>query len=98
MTDIVTDDHRQAAMNLRKLLAKYKEIELLVRIGEYKQGADVVADEAIAKVDRINDYLKQGLKEEVVILKDAVEGLKTVFIKILNELSIRRSFKSKESA
>jgi ATP synthase in type III secretion protein N len=34
-------------------------VELLVRVGEYKQGSDPIADEAIRKIDRINGFLRQ---------------------------------------
>lgn len=64
MTAIATPDHLRAAGKLRNLLAKYQEVELLVRIGEYKKGSDAASDEAIAKVDAINAFLKQGLREQ----------------------------------
>ena len=35
------------------LMAKYQEVELLVKIGEYKRGGDAVTDEAIDKIDAI---------------------------------------------
>ncbi len=63
MGAIVTKEHRAAAGRLRELLAKYQEIELLVQIGEYQSGNDALADEAIAKIDQINAFLKQGIGE-----------------------------------
>jgi type III secretion protein N (ATPase) len=63
MNAVVDDQHKQAAARLREILAKYKEIELLVQIGEYKKGTDPAADEAIAKIDAINTFLRQGLDE-----------------------------------
>ena len=36
------------------------EVELLVRIGEYKPGTDALADEAVAKIERIRAFLRQG--------------------------------------
>ena len=65
MPAIVTKEHDQAAGKLRKLLAKYAEIEMLLQIGEYKQGSDAEADLAIAKNKQINDFLCQGLFEKV---------------------------------
>ncbi len=64
MSAIVPPEHRKAAARLRELLARYQEVELLVRIGEYKKGADPVTDEALAKVDKINAFLRQGLHEK----------------------------------
>jgi ATP synthase in type III secretion protein N len=65
MSAIVAPEHKKAAARLRELLAKHQEIELLVRIGEYKKGSDPVADEALAKIDRINSFLCQGTNEKV---------------------------------
>ena len=63
MTAITDADQQRAAGRVRTLLAKYQEVELLVRIGEYKAGSDALADEAIRKVDAINAFLRQGLRE-----------------------------------
>jgi ATP synthase in type III secretion protein N len=52
--------HREAAGKLRSLLAKHQEIELLLRIGEYKKGADPLADEAVAKIGDIRALLAQS--------------------------------------
>ena len=49
--------------SLQQLLAKYQEVELLLKIGEYQKGADKDTDEAIQKIDAVNAFLKQGLKE-----------------------------------
>ncbi|PTY07829.1 EscN/YscN/HrcN family type III secretion system ATPase [Opitutaceae bacterium EW11] len=64
MTAIAAPDHQRAASRLRNLMSKYQEVELLVRIGEYKPGSDALTDEAIRKVDAINAFLKQGLREK----------------------------------
>ncbi|AOY64633.1 type III secretion system ATPase SctN [Xanthomonas citri pv. glycines] len=59
MSQIVPSDHSQAAGRLRRLLAKYNEVETLVQVGEYRQGSDAVADEAIDRIDAIRDFLSQ---------------------------------------
>ena len=63
MNRVVGEDHLRLAQRIRELLAKYQEVELLIKVGEYKKGSDKVADEAISKFDRINSVLKQGLHE-----------------------------------
>lgn len=63
MDAIVPPPHKQAANKLRQLMAKYEEVKLLVRIGEYKRGGDPITDEALDKIDKINAFLKQGLNE-----------------------------------
>ena len=63
MNAIVSKEHREAAQKLRKILAKYAEIELLVQLGEYKKGTDAEADFALSHIDAVNAFLKQGLDE-----------------------------------
>lgn len=63
MNAIVTPEHLKAAGKFRKLLAKYQEVELLLRIGEYKKGNDAEVDEAIEKMPQLNAFLCQGLSE-----------------------------------
>ena len=65
MNAIVSDEHRAAASRTRELMAKYQEIELLVKVGEYQEGSDPVADEAIDKLNAINRFLKQDINEQV---------------------------------
>ncbi|WP_414663708.1 type III secretion system ATPase SctN [Horticoccus sp. 23ND18S-11] len=64
MNAIAPAEHQRAAGRIRTLLAKYQDVELLVRIGEYKPGNDAVTDEAIRKVEAINAFLRQGLREK----------------------------------
>ncbi len=64
MNAIVSKEHKQAAQKLRKILAKYAEVELLVQIGEYKKGSDKDADDALNRIDAVNAFLKQGLGEK----------------------------------
>ena len=37
---------------------------MLVQIGEYKKGADKDAEDALAHIDKVNAFLKQGLGEK----------------------------------
>ncbi len=64
MNAVVTPEHKKAAARFRALLAKYGEVELLVKIGEYKKGSDPLTDEAIAKIDAMNGFLRQGQHEK----------------------------------
>ncbi|NJM81713.1 MAG: EscN/YscN/HrcN family type III secretion system ATPase, partial [Tabrizicola sp.] len=63
MSAIVPAEHRQAAGRLRSLLAKYRDIELLLQVGEYESGGDPVADAAIAAKDQIDLFLQQTSDE-----------------------------------
>jgi type III secretion protein N (ATPase) len=60
MDTVVPPAHQSDAARIRELLARHAEVELLVRVGEYQQGADPLADEAISKIDRINEFLRQS--------------------------------------
>jgi len=75
MSAIAPKDHKQAAAKLREILAKYQEVELLLKIGEYKRGSDTSTDEAIDKIDACNDFLRQGLAERPEF-DDTIEKLK----------------------
>ncbi len=59
MTAVASPEHLHAASRVRELMAKYQEIELLVRVGEYKRGQDTQADEALDKHEIITGLLKQ---------------------------------------
>lgn len=63
MNQIVDDDQRHAAGRLREWLAKYEEVELLLKIGEYQKGQDSEADRAIEKIGAIRQWLRQGTHE-----------------------------------
>ena len=65
---------QKAAQRLRQILAKFAEVELLVQIGEYKKGADKEADDALAHIDKVNAFLKQGLGEKSTF-EQTLEGL-----------------------
>ena len=60
---IATREHMDRAGHVRRLLAKHKEIETLLQIGEYKPGGDPLADEAIARIDSIRAFLCQRTDE-----------------------------------
>ena len=74
MNSIVSKEHKKAAQRLRQILAKFAEVELLVQIGEYKKGADKEADDALAHIDKVNAFLKQGLGEKSTF-EQTLEGL-----------------------
>lgn len=77
MNAVVSDEHRELAGSVRERMAKYQEIELLIRIGEYEAGRDAQADEAIAKKDAITSFLRQKTSERTS-LEQAVAGLRAM--------------------
>ncbi|MEO1525000.1 MAG: type III secretion system ATPase SctN [Planctomycetota bacterium] len=64
MNNIVSSEHTEAAGKMRQLMAKYAEVEMLIKLGEYKPGGDAKTDEAVQKIEAINSFLKQGLQEK----------------------------------
>jgi type III secretion protein N (ATPase) len=60
---INSPEHLRLAGRMRELMAAYKRSEILVKIGEYKRGADPVIDEALEKWPRILQFLRQGTTE-----------------------------------
>ncbi|ALM86426.1 type III secretion system ATPase SctN [Bordetella sp. N] len=63
MGRVVRDGHKNAAGRIRELMARYQDVELLLRMGEYTPGADPDTDEAIAKMPAINAFLRQRATE-----------------------------------
>ncbi|MEO9530040.1 MAG: type III secretion system ATPase SctN [Roseibium sp.] len=77
MDAVITQEHKALAAKANTLLAAYADVELLVKIGEYKAGSDPKADEAIGKNRQINDFLKQGT-DEFDAFDVSLKKLKTV--------------------
>lgn len=48
---------------MRSLMAVYKDAEDLIHIGAYVKGSSAKIDEAIQKIDSINDFLCQDIFE-----------------------------------
>ncbi len=62
---VIPQQHRRDAVHVRALMARYNEVELLVRVGEYQPGSDKVADEAVNKIERINGFLRQPSDQRI---------------------------------
>jgi ATP synthase in type III secretion protein N len=77
MEIVAPPDQRADATHMRTLLARHTDIELLVRVGEYQQGSDPIADEAIAKINRINAFLRQP-STECVSLTETRQRMKEI--------------------
>jgi type III secretion protein N (ATPase) len=60
MNQVVPPAHAASAMHARALLAKYREIELLVQIGEYRAGRDAQADAAVEAKPALKFFLTQS--------------------------------------
>ena len=65
MSDIITDEHKKYAREIKKHLAVYKESEDLINVGAYNKGSSVEIDKAIEKIGKINQFLNQSVGEKV---------------------------------
>lgn len=79
MDSVTVPEHSGAATHVRSLMARHAEIELLLRVGEYQAGSDPLADEAVAKIGRINGFLRQGEHDRTAYddMLDQLKGLVT---------------------
>lgn len=59
MKDVVGKEHYDLANKIKNIMAVYRDFEDLISIGAYKKGNNPKVDEAIDKIDRINDFLIQ---------------------------------------
>lgn len=65
MTEIAQPAHKEIGGKIRELMAVYREAEDLINIGAYAKGSNPKIDEAIARVDKINGFLIQGIQERL---------------------------------
>jgi len=63
MNAVVEPTHRQAAGRVRELLAIYGRQRDLILLGAYRRGSDPRTDEAIARIDAIESFLRQPTTE-----------------------------------
>jgi ATP synthase in type III secretion protein N len=74
MDQVASPRHQAAASRVRELLATYERQRDLILLGAYKAGSDRRVDEAIARVDRIEAFLKQS-PGETTPLEDTIKAL-----------------------
>ncbi|MEA1961758.1 MAG: flagellar protein export ATPase FliI [Bacillota bacterium] len=66
MIDISASEHMQNANRFRSILATYEEAKDLIDIGAYKKGSNPRVDEAIERIDRCREFLRQGIYDKAV--------------------------------
>lgn len=77
MDAIVTEPHRDAARRMRAALAIYEAKRDLVMLGAYVKGTDRELDDAIARMPKIEAFLRQSPKESVLV-DDTVAMLRKI--------------------
>lgn len=64
MNDIAAKEHNGNAKKIRDILSIYYENYDLISIGAYKKGTNLKLDEAINKIDKVNEFLTQGVYDK----------------------------------
>ena len=62
--DVTEEEHRQANIDLRKLLTTYREAEDMINIGAYVRGSNPDIDKAINRNKSIEEFLGQRVDEK----------------------------------
>ncbi|ASR50716.1 FliI/YscN family ATPase [Blastomonas fulva] len=64
-TDIISDEHRRAMANFRRIWSAYEENRDLLLMGAYREGTDANIDEAVARRPDLLDYIRQAPHDRV---------------------------------
>jgi flagellum-specific ATP synthase len=64
MNDIVPEGQLQRANKVRSWLSTYRDAEDLINIGAYTVGSNPRIDEAVARIETVQAFLRQGLNEK----------------------------------
>ena len=64
MNDIVSKKQNDDAKKVRDILSVYYANYDLISIGAYKKGTNLKLDEAISKIDKVNNFLVQGVDDK----------------------------------
>jgi ATP synthase in type III secretion protein N len=78
MPRVVATEHQRRAGKLRKYLAKFNEIEVLIQLGEYRQGSDEDADFAIERINDIRALLQQD-SHQICTMDETLARLEGMF-------------------
>ncbi|MBR4965482.1 MAG: flagellar protein export ATPase FliI [Lachnospiraceae bacterium] len=64
MSSIVGYGQKRNVAKIKTILAVYADAEDLINIGAYKKGSNSSIDDAIAKIDKVNEFLRQSTDEK----------------------------------
>ncbi|HOO57546.1 MAG TPA: flagellar protein export ATPase FliI [bacterium] len=78
MPEITSEEHLQLSRRFVEVMSTYRDSEDLINIGAYVKDSNPKIDFAISKIDRMNDFIKQGLFEKVEY-EDARSSLKGIY-------------------
>ncbi len=78
MSDIVSDEHKKIANQMKKVMAIHRDAEDLINIGAYVKGSNEKIDYAIDHIDRILGFIEQGTHDKYNF-DEVVELLGNIF-------------------
>jgi len=64
MSSIVDKEQKADASKIKNTMAVYADAEDLINIGAYKRGSNPTIDDAIAHIDKVNEFLLQSTEEK----------------------------------
>ncbi|HEN5551387.1 TPA: flagellum-specific ATP synthase FliI, partial [Legionella pneumophila] len=65
MQGVVSEQHMKDMLLFKKYLSVYEKNKDLILLGAYAKGSDPLVDKAILAVNKLKDYLAQGMDEQV---------------------------------
>ncbi|MCJ8327035.1 MAG: flagellar protein export ATPase FliI [Campylobacterales bacterium] len=80
MDKVVDDEHYNGFLKLKRVLSLIKENEVLIRVGAYKPGMDAELDAALAKKEKIRNFLVQNTNDNFTF-----DEVKKQFMEVIND-------------
>ncbi len=78
MPDIISSEHKEAAGELKKALAIYRDAEDLINIGAYVKGSNENIDHAISLIDKILNFVQQSTADRFTF-QEVLDRLQDIF-------------------
>ncbi|MEM8978517.1 MAG: FliI/YscN family ATPase [Pseudomonadota bacterium] len=77
MRDVVSPRHMALATDMRNIISRYEQVELLVQIGEYSRGQDPETDRALDLYPEVVAFLSQP-DMDAVSYEDTLEAMERI--------------------
>jgi flagellum-specific ATP synthase len=77
MRNVIDHEHYKLAMEMREIMADYRQAEDLINIGAYRKGSNPKIDRAVDLYDQIEDFMKQPIGTKYSI-SDCVKIMKQI--------------------
>lgn len=90
MSEVVDGEHEKAALELRRVLASWNDVEDLVNVGAYAPGANVEFDVAVKMKPAMDLFLQQRLQERAIF-----SDTRRLLIELARQIGVLREQLSK---